>query len=53
MVAYHCDANAIMVVPFKSRKYKYRMFSYNTIMQRLKDINMLMHLQILDKEASN
>ena len=52
MVAYHCDANAIMDVPFKSRKYKDRMVAYNTIMQRLKDRNMLVHLQILDNESS-
>ena len=51
MVAYHCYANAIMAAPFKSRKDKYRMVAYNTIMQRLKDINMLVHLQILDNEA--
>ena len=52
MVAYHCDANAIIAVPFKSRKDKYRMVAYNTIMQRLKDRNMLVHLQILDNDAS-
>ena len=52
IVAYHCDANAIMVVPFKSRKYRDRMVAYNTIMQRLKDRNMLVRLQILDNEAS-
>ena len=37
MVEYHCDANAIIDVNFKSRKDKDRMVSYNTIMQRLKD----------------
>ena len=52
MVAYHYDANTIMAVPFKSRKDKYRMVAYNTIMQRLKDRNMLVHLKILDNEAS-
>ena len=52
MLAYHCDANAIMDVPFKSRKDKDRMVAYNTIMQRLKDRNMLVHLQILDNEDS-
>ena len=46
MVAYHCDANAIMAVPFNSCKDKDHMVAYNTIMQRLKDINMLVHLQI-------
>ena len=37
LVAYHFYANAIMAVPFKSRKDKDRMVAYNTIMQRLKD----------------
>ena len=52
MVAYHYDSNAIMVVPFKSCKEKDRMVTYNTIMQRLKDRNMLVNLQILDNRAS-
>ena len=52
MMAYHCDSNSIMVVPFKSRKYKDRMATYNTIIQRLKDRNMLVNLQILNNEAS-
>ena len=52
MVAYHCDSNAIMVVPFKTHKDKDRMAAYNTIMQRLKDIYMLVNLQILYNEAS-
>ena len=52
MVAYHCDSNVIISVPFKSRKEKDRMVTYNTIMQCLKDRNMLANLQILDNEAS-
>ena len=52
MVAYHCNANAIKDFPFKSRKDNDRMVAYNTIMQRLKDRNMLAKLQILDNEAS-
>ena len=51
MVAYHCDANAIIAVTFKSRKEKDRMLTYNTIMQRLKDGNMLVNLPILGNEA--
>ena len=51
MVAYHCDSNAIIVVPFKTRKDKDRMVSYNTTMQRLKDRDILVNLQILDNEA--
>ena len=46
MVAYHCDANAFMAVPFKSRKDKDRMVAHNTIMKHLKDRNMLLHLKI-------
>ena len=41
-----------MVVPFKSRKEKDHMVAYNTIMQSLKDRNILVHLQILDNEVS-
>ena len=52
MVAYHCDANAIVAAPFKSRKDKDCMEAYNTIIQRLKDRNMFVHLQILENEAS-
>ena len=52
MVAYHCDSNAIMVVPFNTSKYKDCMAAYNTIMQRLKDRDMLVNLQILVNEAS-
>ena len=52
MMAYHCDANAIMAVPFKSRKDKDCMIAYNNIMQRLKDTNMLVYLKILDNEVS-
>ena len=52
MIAYHCDSNAIMVIPFKKRKDTDRMAAYNTIMQRLQDRNMLVNLQILYKEAS-
>ena len=52
MVAYHCDANSIIDVPFNSRKYKNRMVSYNSIMQRLKNRNMMVNPQILDNEAS-
>ena len=51
MVAYHFDFNAIIVVPFKTRKDKDRMVSYNTTMQRLKDRDIIVNLQILDNEA--
>ena len=41
-----------MVVPFKTRKDKYRMAAYNIIMQRLKDRDMLVNLQVLENESS-
>ena len=48
MVAHYCDVNSIIAVPLKSHKDRDRMVAYNTIMQRLKDRNMLANLQILD-----
>ena len=52
VVAYHCYSNAIMVVPFKTRKDKDHMVAYNTIVQSLKDIDILVNLKVLDNEAS-
>ena len=52
MVSYHFDANAIIYVHFKSRNYKDRMVAYNSIMQRLKDRNILVDRQILYNEVS-
>ena len=51
MVAYH-SSNVILVEPFKSRKYTFRLATYDTIMQRLKDKGLLVDLQILDNECS-
>ena len=51
MVTYHCDDNAIIAVPFKSRNEKDRMVAYNSTMQHLKDRNMLVNLKILDNKA--
>ena len=45
-------ATMIYWLPFNTRKYKDLMKAYNTIMQRLKDRDMLVNLQILDNEAS-
>ena len=52
MIAYHCDSNAIIASPFKSRTDKHILLAYNTIMQRLEDRNILVDLQLLDNEAS-
>ena len=51
MVEYH-SSNVILVEPFASQKEKHRLAAYNTIMQRLKDKNLLVDLQILDNECS-
>ena len=52
MIAYHCDSNAIIAAPFKSFTNRHRLLAYGSIMQRLKDRNMLVDLHILDNEAS-
>ena len=52
MIAYHCDFNSIIAVPFKSRADKHRLLAYGAIMKRLKDGNMLVDFHILDNEAS-
>ena len=52
MIAYHCDTNMILVVPFKTRKDTHSLKEYGKIMQRLSDHNLTVDLQILDNEAS-
>ena len=52
MISFHSDTNAILIAPFKSRKDSHRMLAYNEIMQRLKERNQHVDLQILDNEAS-
>ena len=53
MVAYHCDTNAILVSPLKTRKDKHILESYKYIMTRLRRNGMNFNLQILDNEASS
>ena len=50
MIAYNCDYNDIIDDSSKSRAKKHRLLSYGTIMQRIKDCNILADLQILDNE---
>ena len=50
-VEYH-SSNVILVEPFYSRKYKNRLAAYNAIMQRLKEKDLLVDLQLLDNECS-
>ena len=52
MIAFHCDANLILSVPFQLRKDTHRLLAYHKIMQRLRDHEMPVDLQILDSEAS-
>jgi hypothetical protein len=52
MVAYHCDSNTILAVPFKNRADKHCLIAYNSIMKCLKDCKLLVNLQVLDNKAS-
>ena len=52
MISHHFDSNDIIAATFKSRARKHRLIAYNAIMQRLKDHNMLVNLQIFDNEES-
>ena len=52
MVAYHCDSNAILACPFKTRKDAHRMEAYNSIMEHIQAKGFNVDLQILDNEAS-
>ena len=51
IVAYHFSYN-ILVEPFSLRKYKNWLADYNALMQRIKEKNLLVDLQILDNECS-
>ena len=53
MVAYHCNSNAILVAPFKTRKDKHILEAYKSIMTCLCRNGMSVNLQILDNEASS
>ena len=53
MVAYHCDSNAILVAPFKTRKDKHRLEAYKSIMTHLRINGMGVNIQILDIDASS
>ena len=52
MIAYHCDANLIIAVPFKTRKDTHCLQAYNKIMQCLHNHQLRVDLQILDNGAS-
>ena len=50
MVAYH-SSNIILAEPFSSRKDKNRFAAYNTIMQRIKENNLLVGLIFFNNEC--
>ena len=52
MIVYHCNANLILAVPFKTRKDNHRLKAYDKLMQRLSYHKLTVDLQILDNEAS-
>ena len=52
MIAYHCDSNTILQVPFVNRKDKHRIRAQNSIMQKLADMGYHVEVQILDNEVS-
>ena len=52
MIAYNCDSNIILQVPFFKREYKHRIRSYNSITRRLSDRGHQVDVQILDNEVS-
>ena len=52
IIAYYCDFNTILVVPFKSRKDSHQLLAYNEVMTHLKQRNHLVEIQILDNDAS-
>ena len=52
MIAYRYDSNAAIAAPFKSRANKHRILAYGSTMQHIKELNILVDLQILDNEES-
>ena len=52
MIAFHCNANPILVLTFKTRKDMHRLIAYNKIMQVLSNHKLTVDLQILDSEVS-
>ena len=52
MIEYHCDANLILAVPFKTRKYTHRLQVYNKIIQCLHYQHLRVDLQIMNNKSS-
>ena len=51
MIMYHWDTNLILAVQFNTRKDTHRLKAYNKIVQRLRDHQLRVNLQILDNET--
>ena len=52
MLAFHENANVILVQPFKTKDDTHHIPAYSAIMTQLKKRNLGVDLQILDNEAS-
>ena len=52
MIAYHCDSNTILQVPFSNRKNKHRIRAYSSIVKRLGYRGHKVEVRILDNEVS-
>ena len=52
MSAYHCDSDAIIFAPFKSRNYSHQLLAYKYIMNRLKKWDQHVDLHILYNATS-
>ena len=52
MIAYHYDYNAILQLPFYTKKDTQRIAAYSSIMKRLKARGHSVNLQILNNKAS-
>ena len=52
MLAYHAEANAILVQPFQTKADHHRIPAYKAIMARLKAHNIRVLQQVIDNEAS-
>ena len=52
MISYHCNSNAILHEPFKTKSDKHCIPAYNAIRRRIAAMGHRVNLQILDSKAS-
>ena len=50
MIAYHCDTNMKLAVPFKSRKDMDRLLAYDKLMQGMHNHKLTVDIQILEND---